>query len=139
MTLAIRWNSLLTIVAVACVSCNPGASPTIKSRSTSAGQDSDKSSQEVLTKVTQIVAESLRLKPEEVNVDAPLSKQKNPADELDVVEIVMMVEEAYKVEIRDEEVGGELDHVATNLTVRKLAGIVVKQGGTNKYSLHRYR
>jgi acyl carrier protein len=61
-----------------------------------------------------------------------LSKQKNPADELDVVEIVMMVEEAYQVEIKDEEVGGTLDHVATNLTVRKLAELVVKRMGTNK-------
>lgn len=127
----VTWSSLLAIVAVACISCNPGASPTIKSRSTSASTDSDKLSQEVLARVTQIVAESLRLKPEEVNVDAALSKQKNPADELDVVEIVMMVEEAYRVEIKDEEVGGALD-TATNLTVRKLADIVVKQMGTSK-------
>jgi acyl carrier protein len=127
----IAWSGILTIMAVACISCNPGASPTIKSRSTSAGQDSNKLSQEVLARVTQIVAESLRLKPEEVNVDAPLSKQKNPADELDVVEIVMMVEEAYQVEVKDEEVGGTLDHVATNLTVRKLTDIVVKQKGNN--------
>ena len=123
----IRWSVVITIIAVACISCNPGASPTSSSRSTSARQDLDKLSQEVLTGVTQIVAESLRLNPEEVNVDAPLSKQRNPADELDVVEIVMKVEEAYQVEIKDEEVGGALDHVATNLTARKLADIVVIQ------------
>ena len=69
----------------------------------------------------------MRLNPEEVNVDAPLSKQKNPADELDVVEIVMMVEAAYNVEIKDEEVGGALDHVPTNVTVRRLAATVVRQ------------
>ena len=75
---SIRWNVVLTIIAVACISCNPGASPTIKSRSTSASQDSDKLSEDVLVRVKQIVAEVLRLKPEEVTVDAPLSKQKNP-------------------------------------------------------------
>lgn len=128
-SVTIKWCSFLTIALITCINCNPGASPTIKFRNNSAGQGS---SQEVLTGVTQIVAESLRLKPEEVNVDAPLSKQKNPADDLDVVEIVMMVEEAYKVEIKDEEVVGTLDDEATDLTVRKLADIVVKQKGTNK-------
>ena len=122
----IRLSALLTIITVACIACNPGASPTFPG-SSRARANADKLSQDVLSGVRRIVAEALRLTPEEVNVDAPLSKQKNPADELDVVEIVMMVEEAYQVQINDEEIGGTLDHVATNLTVRKLADIVVKK------------
>ena len=39
----------------------------------------------------------------------------------------MMIEEHYQIQIKDEESGGTLDHVATNVTVRKLAEIVVKQ------------
>ena len=125
----VKWGFfLLIIIAAVCIGCNPGASPTINKPGSSRGlADSNKSSQDVLSGVRKIVAEVLRLQPEEVNVDAPLSKQKNPADDLDVVEIVMKVEEAYKVEIKDEEVGGALDHVATNVTVRRLADIVVKQ------------
>ena len=121
-----KLGAILAMIIVACAACHPGASPAINSRSTP-GRSFDKSSQEVLTKVTAIVADALRLKPEEVQVDAPLSKQKNPADELDVLEIVMMVEEAFQVEIKDDEVGGTLDNVVTNLTVRKLADIVVKR------------
>jgi acyl carrier protein len=82
--------------------------------------------------VTKIVAEILSLKPEEVDVDAPLTKQKNPADELDVVEIVMGVEEAFNIEIKDEELGGTLDDATKDLTVTKLVAIVAKKKQANK-------
>ena len=82
------------------------------------------SSEEILTRVTEIVAEALTLRPDEVNVDAPLSKQKNPADDLDVIEIVMTVEHAYQIEIRDDEIG--------DLTVRKLSDIVIKRKQVSK-------
>lgn len=131
-SLTVTWiNGLLVATVAACISCNPGASPTINSRSTSGGQDSDSYSYDVLARVRQIVAEALRLKPEEVNVDAPLSRQKNPGDEHNVVEIIMMVEEAYKIEIKDEELGVTLDHVAGTLTVRKLADIVIRKKRIN--------
>ncbi len=82
--------------------------------------------------MTKIVAEILSLKPEEVDVDAPLTKQKNPADELDVVEIVMGVEEAFNIEIKDEELGGTLDDATKDLTVTKLVAIVAKKKQANK-------
>ena len=47
-----------------------------------------------------------------------MSKQKKEADELDVVEIIMNVEVAFNIEIKDEEVG------VTDLSVKKLADIV---------------
>jgi len=55
----------------------------------------------------------------EVGVDMPLSKQKKSADELDVVEIIMNVEEAFNIEINDEEIG------VRDLSVKKLADIVL--------------
>jgi acyl carrier protein len=54
----------------------------------------------------------------EVDVDVPLSKQKKSADELDVVEIIMNVEDAFNIEIKDEEVGGR------DSSVKILADIV---------------
>ncbi|MCA1566266.1 MAG: acyl carrier protein [Acidobacteria bacterium] len=82
--------------------------------------------------MTKIVAEILSLKPGEVDVDVPLTKQKNPADELDVVEIVMGVEEAFNIEIKDEELGGTLDDATKELTIRRLVDIVSKKTYANK-------
>jgi len=60
----------------------------------------------------------------EVDVDVPLSKQKRAADELDVVEIIMNVENAFNIEIKDEEVGESLGELGRELSVKKLAEIV---------------
>jgi acyl carrier protein len=71
-----------------------------------------------------VVAEVLGVAPAEVDVRAPLSKQKVPADELDAVEIVLRVEETFGVEIPDEEMGGPDGEWEANLSVEKLAQIV---------------
>ena len=63
----------------------------------------------------------------EVVVDLPLSKQKKAADELDVVEIIMNVEEAFSIEIKDEEVGESLEKISGDLSFKKLADIVIKK------------
>ena len=63
----------------------------------------------------------------DVDADLPLSKQKKAADELDVVEIIMNVEEAFGIEIKDEEVGGSLGEVSKDLSVKKLADIVSRK------------
>jgi acyl carrier protein len=57
----------------------------------------------------------------------PLSKLKKPADDLDVVEIVMTVEETFNVVISDEEVGASLDEVTKTLSIKKLADIVARK------------
>ena len=60
-----------------------------------------------------------------VDVTQPLTAL--GADELDVVEIVMAVEEAFKVEIPDSVIGEKPGDVSKSLTVLKLAEYVSKQ------------
>lgn len=81
-------------------------------------QPSSPEYQRIVERISLIVGKQLDLNVREVDVDAPLSKQKKAADELDVVEIVMNVEQAFNVEIKDEEVG------AGDLSVKKLADIM---------------
>ncbi|HEU4511344.1 MAG TPA: phosphopantetheine-binding protein [Pyrinomonadaceae bacterium] len=76
--------------------------------------------QQIVDKISDIVGDQLNLNPSEVDVDRPLSQQKNPADDLDVVEIIMTVEQAFDIPISDEE-------VARDLSVRKLADIVSRK------------
>jgi acyl carrier protein len=83
--------------------------------------------QRIVERISDIVGKQLDLNVREVDVDLPLSKQKKAADELDVVEIVMNVEEAFNIEIKDEEVGRSLEEVSRHLSVKKLADIVSKK------------
>ncbi len=122
----------LTILQAGCSGGRPDSTPAANAPVVARGQSNSDKPQEPSARVTKIVAEILSLKPEEVDVDAPLTKQKNPADELDVVEIVMGVEEAFNIEIKDEELGGTLDDATKDLTVTKLVAIVAKKKQANK-------
>jgi acyl carrier protein len=74
------------------------------------------------------VATILKKDSAQIDVAKPLVAQ--GADELDIVEIVMAVEEAFKVQIPDSAVGENVGEVSKTLTVQKLAEIVVKQQKT---------
>ena len=76
--------------------------------------------QRIVGRIRDIVGNQLNLDVGDVDVGVPLSKQKKAADELDVVEIIMTVETAFNIEIKDEDVGRDL-------SVRKLADIVSKK------------
>jgi len=82
-------------------------------------QPSSSEYQRIVERISGIVGKQLDLNVREVVVDMPLSKQKKSADELDVVEIIMNVEEAFNIEINDEEIG------VRDLSVKKLADIVL--------------
>ena len=58
--------------------------------------------QEVLEKVKVIVADQLGVEPEQVTPEANFANDLG-ADSLDTVELVMAMEEAFKVEIPDDE------------------------------------
>jgi acyl carrier protein len=81
--------------------------------------------QQTVDRVRSEVATILNKDSTQIDVARPLVAQ--GADELDIVEIVMAVEQAFDVEIPDGVIdanGGEVDKT---LTVRKLAEIVAKQ------------
>ena len=80
-----------------------------------------------MERISDIVGKQLDLNVREVDVNVPLSKQKKAADELDVVEIIMNVEEAFGIEIKDEEVGESLEEVSRDLTIKMLADIVSRR------------
>jgi|SRR5688572_8447060 len=82
---------------------------------------------ETTVKIRKIVANTLALEPNEIDINAPLSKLKKPADELDVVEIIMSVEEEFNIEIKDDELGGGDINAATNITVKQIADLVAKR------------
>ena len=81
-------------------------------------QPSSSEYQRIVERISGIVGKQLDLNEHEIDVDVPLSKQKKAADELDVVEIIMNVEEAFNIEIKDEEVS------VRDLSVKNLADIV---------------
>lgn len=82
---------------------------------------------EIVNRIRHIVAKQLNLDAKEIDIDAPLSKQKIAADELDVVEIIMTVEESFNIEIKDEEIGGSDIKELTKLSVRQLAELVTRK------------
>ncbi len=81
---------------------------------------------QITSKIRDIVAKKLELDPSTIDVDAPLSKQKAPGDELDATEIILDIEDEFHVEIKEEETGGT-EQLANRLTVKKLADIVAKK------------
>ena len=84
--------------------------------------------QQTVDRVRSEVATVLKKDAAQIDVTTPLAAQ--GADELDIVEIVMAVEEAFKVEIPDSEVDENVGEVSKTLTVQKLAEIVARQQKT---------
>lgn len=81
----------------------------------------------IVAKVRAIAAEILGVKPGDIDIDVPLSKQKAAADELDLVEIVMAVEDAFGIEIGDAELGGTPAEFTGTTSVKTLAGIAARK------------
>ena len=81
----------------------------------------------IAAEIQRLVADLLGLKPQDVGVNTPLSNLKKPADELDMVEIIMSIEERFDIEIKDDEIGGSDINAVTNITVNQLADMVVKK------------
>jgi acyl carrier protein len=123
---------LITLSLLAgCDSKSPSQTSNSKAEAVKPNQSAQFNDEQILSRIKSIVAKQLSLDTNVIDVDAPLSKQKVAADELDVIEIIMNVEETFGVEIRDEEVSHPEGHLKDDLSVRKLAQIVAmkKRGG----------
>jgi len=83
------------------------------------------SSENAIDRIRAEVATILKKDSAQIDVTKPLVAQ--GADELDLVEIVMAVEEAFKIEIPDSAIGENVNEAGKTLTVVKLAEIVAKQ------------
>ena len=135
--------TLLALTCLAAAACNrPGDTTTPTppaNRPTAAGNPGASARQQPIpadrqqleNKIRDLVAEVLQVTPDEVDVSAPLSRQKVAADELDTVEIVMEIEEAFGIEIRDEEISGPDGELLKDLSVKKLADIVAAKSPRN--------
>ena len=117
-TVATQWN---------CANKTTSQNAHNSNEQNSASQATTSELQNTQDKITEIVAKQLGIEPGSVDPNVPLSKQKVAADELDVVEIVMSIEEELDVEIKDEEIGDTVGEITESLSVKKLAEIVAKK------------
>ena len=81
--------------------------------------------------VLEQVSTILNIKKDQLLLEQPFSKQTPPADELDVVEIVMAIEEALNIEISDHALGKAvgpkgLENLPKHLTIKQLQRIVAE-------------
>ena len=116
-TAAIQWS---------CVYKTTSQNSPANNKQESASRPASSERQQIQDKITEIVAKQLGIEPGSVDVNLPLSKLKVAADELDVVEIVMRIEEELDIEIRDEEIDDAGD-ITQSLSVKKLVEIVSKK------------
>ena len=83
----------------------------------------------MIEKVRQEVAKSLKKEAAQIDVHKPLGDQ--GADELDIVELVIAVEETFNVEIPVSATGDQPGELQT-LTIQKLADTVAGQMEKNR-------
>ena len=106
------------LILLLIVSCSPN-----KTESSSTNVETKKDSDEISNKVKMIISDQLGQK---VNLNDSLVK-KLGADELDIVELVMRLEEEFDISIPDESIGGEENSnkmVSNSLTANDLIQII---------------
>ena len=117
-TVATQWN---------CANKTTSQNARNSNEQISASRATTPERQNTQDKITEIVARELGIDPGAVDPNLPLSKLKVAADELDVVEIVMSIEEELDVEIKDEEIEDKVGGIAESLSVKKLTEIVANR------------
>jgi acyl carrier protein len=97
--LRVSLSTLLFACAIGCTQSLNG-SPARPPRSTSQDQNRDNATN-VAKIVRDVVAERFKIKPQDIDMTKPLSDPPLKADELDLVQIVITLEERFQVEFPD--------------------------------------
>ncbi len=118
---------LVFLIQFGCADKTSSQTSPIKNVENAAKQSNLPDYEQIKKRIVDIVAKQLGIESKEINADAPLSKQKIAADELDVVEIIMNVEDAFSVEIKDADVSAKVEDIPNTLSVKKLADIVFEK------------
>jgi acyl carrier protein len=126
--LAISLIATLSLLS-GCGNKSPSQTSRPKAEGGQPAQSASTDDAQILSGIRNIVARQLSLEASAIEVDVPLAKQKVAADELDIIEIIMNVEETFGIQIEDEEVSLPEGHLQDDLSVRKLADIVAKKKG----------
>lgn len=117
----------ICLIALAQPGCQRSPSPLASANApaqSASARSGRPDNQQVVDKIREIVAKQLGVERSAVEADVPLSGQKVTADELDIIEIIMSVEEAFGVEIKDEDISGPNGDINAGLSVKKLADVV---------------
>lgn len=81
-----------------------------------------------LDAVCEITSKIMQTPKSELTVDVPVASLKPPLDDLDIVEIVLQLEDRYKISISDADLmtaaGGEKSNLQAKLTLQALAKLV---------------
>jgi acyl carrier protein len=118
---------LILAVLMNCQSSAISQNSSNNNKETTNSESAISEDQRIQKEIIDIVAKQLGIEQGSVDINISLSKQKAPADELDVVEIILTIEEKLGVEIKDEEIGETVQGATTGLTVKKLVEVVSKK------------
>jgi len=118
---------LILAVLMNCQSSAISQNSSNNNKATANSESTLSEDQKIQKEIIDIVARQLGIEQESVDINIPLSKQKVPADELDIVEIILTIEEKLGVEIKDEDIGETVQGTTTGLTIKKLVEVVSKE------------
>jgi acyl carrier protein len=85
---------------------------------------------DLVRRVRRFLAALFAVPEEQITLDTPvLEDERNPADSLDVVELVMAIEEEFGLELRDQDAEALTLEVVARWTVRDLVNFIERCGG----------
>lgn len=117
---------LITIILALLVGCqrprsNQTAKPKIEKITASANY------QDNILPIKKIVAKEVGIDIEKLKETIPLMSKEIGADELDIIEIILAIEETYDISIPDEALGKTNEDIIEKLTIAELARVVAQQ------------
>ncbi len=123
----ISTTLLVFLIQLGCADKTSSQMSLIKNVENSRKQSDLPNYEQIKKRIVDIVAKQLGIESKDIYSDAPLSKQKIAADELDVVEIIMNVEDAFNIEIKEIDDGAKVKDIPNAVSIKKLSDIVYEK------------